>query len=139
VTRWSAASRFRVSQVPIQKRIRCPFEKPNESGAHSDTVPESTAAARWTQPLAPVTGVPVVLASQEVGKVSKDSEDHRYRDWDGAAATASTTRRQKSSGPSINVADQVSRRPTLPVSRACPRARLKHRATRALGLAPPTA
>ena len=28
---------FRVSQVPIRKRIRCPFDNPNESGAHSST------------------------------------------------------------------------------------------------------
>src|SRR6266853_1311014 len=38
VIRRSAAFGFRVNQVPIRKRIRCPFEKPNESGAHSGTV-----------------------------------------------------------------------------------------------------
>jgi hypothetical protein len=31
----STALGFRVSQVPIRKRIRCPSEKPDESGAHS--------------------------------------------------------------------------------------------------------
>ena len=30
VIRRSTALGFRVSQVPIRKRIRCPFEKPNE-------------------------------------------------------------------------------------------------------------
>jgi hypothetical protein len=37
VIRRSAALGFRVSQVPIRKRIRCPSEKPNESGAHAGT------------------------------------------------------------------------------------------------------
>ena len=35
VIRRSTALGFRVSQVPIRKRIRCPSEKPDESGAHS--------------------------------------------------------------------------------------------------------
>ena len=38
VIRRSTALGFRVSQVPTRKRIRCPSEKTNESGAHSSTV-----------------------------------------------------------------------------------------------------
>jgi hypothetical protein len=37
VIRRSADLGFRVSQVPIRKRIRCPSEKPDESGAHAGT------------------------------------------------------------------------------------------------------
>jgi len=35
VIRRSTALGFRVSQVPIRKRIRCPSENRDESGAHS--------------------------------------------------------------------------------------------------------
>ena len=39
VIRRSAALGFRVSQVPIRRRIWCPSEKPDESGAHSTPPP----------------------------------------------------------------------------------------------------
>ena len=46
VIRRSAALGFRVSQVPIRKRVRCPSEKPDESGAHSGTVHASFSQTR---------------------------------------------------------------------------------------------
>jgi hypothetical protein len=48
VIRRSAALGFRVSQVPIRKRVRCSSEEPDESRADDETVEERSELSRAT-------------------------------------------------------------------------------------------